>query len=275
MSKQLQLPLILGVIASGYVPLTLLADEPASKTNTKAAQTEPAASEAQLGIGVAALPEVLTSHLPDVIKDGRGILVSEVIVGSPAEKAGLEKHDVMVRYDDQDLYSPEQLVKRVRNEAPGKSVALQYLRAGTLNTVKLTLGEQSKKESVFADWPGFSSKLRLPWSPLRPEFWTEVNDISADGTEWTAFESLSVEKGEDGTYVVRIAYKDTSGNSVAREFKGTRQEIRDSIKGDNDLPDSRKKQLNRTLDDRGSVPLTQPAMPNWNRELFNWPNVDF
>ncbi|MEZ6081498.1 MAG: PDZ domain-containing protein [Pirellulaceae bacterium] len=57
---------------------------------------------------------MLTSHLPEVSGEGRGVLVADVMDDSPVAKAGLRKHDVLVRYDDQDLYSPEQLVKRVQ-----------------------------------------------------------------------------------------------------------------------------------------------------------------
>ena len=275
MSKLFPLSMTIGAVILSLLPLGLLADEAANKSKPKAEQTGKVAHEARLGIGVAPLPEVLTSHLPEVISDGRGVLVSEVMDGSAADKAGLKKFDVLVRYDDQELYSTEQLVKRVRNDEPGKSVELQYVRAGKLLTVKATLGEQTKKEVIVSKLPGLGAKLQVPWSPIRPEFWTEAHDRAGDGTEWTSFESMSVEKHEDGAYVVRVTYKDTSGNSISKEFKGTRQEIRDAINDDHDLPDSRKQQLTRTLDDRGQSPLMQRDWQNWNRELFNWPNVDF
>ena len=85
-------------------------------------------------------------------------------------------------------------------------------------------------------------------------------------------------KQSDDAYSVRITYKDTSGKSIDREFKGTRQEIRDAVSADNDLPESRKNQLMRTLDDRGQTSLMDDDLPriyNWNRELFQWPNANF
>lgn len=240
-------------------------------------ESSEATQEARLGIGVTSLPDVLKSHLPDVIDDGRGILVSEVFEGSPAEKAGIRRHDVLVRYGDQDLYSPEQLVKRVRNDDPGKTVELQYVRAGKLQTVQVELGRQAKKDPVFSPrvWPGFVNRFDVPWSPLRPEYWTEAQDAQGDGTEWTSFESLTVMKESDGRYLVRISYKDTRGKSIGKEFTGTRQEIRDAIQADSDLPESRKNQLMRTLDDRGRQPLAQTIWGQPQRELFNWPNVEF
>jgi len=233
-------------------------------------------TQARLGVGVSALPEVLTSHLPEVIGKERGVLVSEVVEGSPADKAGLEKHDVLVRYGDQDLYSPEQLVKRVRNDQPGITVEIQYVRAGKLNTVEVVLGEQEKRAPVYSPWAGPPS---FPWSPLRPEFWTEAEDAEGTGTEWTAFESMSVVKQPDGNYSAKITYRDSRGNSIEREFTGTRQEIRDAVQADKELPESRKQQLLRSLDDRGRRPLLRrdffQGIPGWNRELFSWPNIQF
>lgn len=238
-------------------------------------------TQARLGIAVTSLPEMLASHLPDVFEKGRGVLVSEVIPGSAADKAGIQRYDVLVRYDDQDLYSPEQLVKRIRNDQPGATIGLEYVRAGKLQAAKVTLDEEPEQERVYAEnWPGLISRFNVPLSPLRPEFLTEAQDALGEGTEWTEFVSLSMTKQDDGTYVVRIVYNDREGTSIRRDFTGTRQEIRDAINDDNDLPESRKEQLLRTLDDRGRVSASEfdfqmPKWDSWRRELFDWPNIDF
>ncbi|MDX1927439.1 MAG: PDZ domain-containing protein [Pirellulaceae bacterium] len=233
--------------------------------------------DASLGIGVSPLPEVLKSHLPEVTDHGRGILISEVMAGSPAESAGLKKHDILVRYDDQDLYSPEQLVTRVRRDNPGNTVELQFVRAGKLQSTKVELGGQKKKLPVFSEWnwPGFVNRFDIPWAPLRPEYWMESQDVEGDATEWTSFESLTIQKVPGGQYIVRITYKDTSGNSISNEFKGTRQAIRDAINADNDLPETRKNLLLRTLHDGGQKPLDALSWERTPRALFNWPGVNF
>lgn len=247
------------------------------------------AKQATLGIGVEPLPQVLTSHLPDVIGKGRGILVANVSENSPASKAGLRKYDVLVRYDDQDLYSPEQLVKRVRNDQPGSEVELEYVRAGKLHTVKVKLGEKPKVVPIepnwpgFNQWPGITKQFDVPMIPYRPDFLTESNDASKEGTEWTHFESMSVMKGTDGKYTARVKYKGEDGTSIDREYTGTRQEVRDAIEDDKELPESQKNQLMRSLDDRGEIEFTFPKfqlpsgpswMP-WQGELFNWPDLTF
>ncbi len=249
-----------------------LADESQSSASS-ASSTQ----EARLGIGVSPLPEVLKSHLPEVTEDGRGILISEVMAGSPADNAGLKQHDILVRYDDQDLYSAEQLVKRVRHDDPGNTIELQFVRAGKLQSTKVELGGQEKKSQDFSEWnwPGLVKRFDIPWVPLRPKYWTAFQDVEGDGTEWRSFESLTIQKESAGQYIVRITYTDTSGNSISKEFKGTRQAIRDAINAGDDLPEARKNQLLRTLDDRGREPLGPLSWDRTPRAPFNWPGASF
>jgi len=72
-----------------------------------------------------------------------GVLVSGVIAGSPADKAGLRAGDVVTRFDGQvvDCDVPEQLPlfnQRVLSTPIGKTVTVDLLRAGQPVTVSLT-----------------------------------------------------------------------------------------------------------------------------------------
>ena len=290
-------PLLTVALLTGGIGVALESRADDTKSKSNAAQTESStdseressktnethATQAMLGIGVEPLPPILTSHLPDVISKGRGILIADVKDDSPAAKAGLRKHDVLIRYDDQDLYSPEQLVKQVRNDKPGSEIELEYVRAGKLNTVKVKLGETPKVVPIESNWPGFTQRFDVPMIPYKPDFLTEKHDASDEGTEWTHFESMSVMKGRDGKYTAKVNYKDDDGTSIDREYTGTRQEVRDAIADDKELPESQREQLLRSLDDRGEgefkfprfqLPLGPNWMP-WQRELFNWPDLSF
>ncbi|MCM2373675.1 S1C family serine protease [Aporhodopirellula aestuarii] len=245
--------------------------------------TAPAEPETQatLGIAVSPLPEALASHLPDVLSQDRGVLVSSVIEGSAADNAGIQRHDIVVRYNDQDIYSTEQLVKQVRNDQPGATVELEYIHAGKLHSATVTLGEETKRARLYKnDWPGLNSRLNTPWFSMRPSFKVDSQFNLDDSTQWQEFETLSVTKDVDGKYTVRIVYKDANGDSVGHEFTGTQNEVRDAIEADKNLPEDRKDQLLRTLDNGNgrSIGGFQFDVPQWNgfrRELFNWPNVDF
>ena len=53
---------------------------------------------------------------------GVGLLVNHVVPGSPAKLAGIEKHDVLHRLDDQYLINPPQLAVLIRTREPGDTV---------------------------------------------------------------------------------------------------------------------------------------------------------
>lgn len=94
-----------------------------------------------LGVGVEPLHRPLITQLLELIGDGRGILVAEVAAGSPAKKAGLKHDDVLISYDDQKMYSPEQLLKLVYNDEPGREVTLGVIHAGKSEKIVVSLGE--------------------------------------------------------------------------------------------------------------------------------------
>lgn len=236
------------------------------------------ATQARLGVSVMPVPEALACQLPDMLSNELGILVSDVIAGSPADKAGLKKFDILIRYGGQDLYSPEQFVKQVRNDKPGSTVELQCVHRGKIQTVEVKLGEEKSQETENSPWPKFGSTFKFPWAAQMPNFWRSTQDQSKVRTEWTKFESLSMSKKADGSYSVRIAYKDSNDKSIEREFKGNRDEILAAIASDSDLPESCKIQLTRTLYDcSGTSPMESehPFGFNWNHPLFQWPNLDF
>src|SRR4030095_10089694 len=58
---------------------------------------------------------------------------------SPGEKAGLQKHDVLVRLGDQVLIAPKQLQTLVANRKAGDTVEIALLRKGQPQTVTVTL----------------------------------------------------------------------------------------------------------------------------------------
>lgn len=65
--------------------------------------------------------------------------VSSVEPGSPADKAGLEKGDVVIKVDDNAVGSGTDLAAAVRAHQPGDRVKLTYLRGGKQSTVTVTV----------------------------------------------------------------------------------------------------------------------------------------
>jgi len=70
-----------------------------------------------------------------------GALVSSVEKGSPADKAGIEPGDVIVKFDGQEVADSAQLPARVAEMKPGASAKLEIIRKGSTKELNVTVGE--------------------------------------------------------------------------------------------------------------------------------------
>ena len=71
----------------------------------------------------------------------QGALVASIEKGGPADKAGLETGDVILRFNDKLVAQSSDLPRLVGNTKPGSKAALQVWRAGTAKDLTLTVGE--------------------------------------------------------------------------------------------------------------------------------------
>ncbi len=70
-----------------------------------------------------------------------------------------------------------------------------------------------------------------------------------------SFESLNVQKLEDGRYRASIEYLDAGGAKQSHVFEGTRDELRTQIGQSTDLPPMARKHLLNALDMKGGWPM--------------------
>jgi serine protease Do len=80
-----------------------------------------------------------------------GAVVSEVLEGSPAEKAGMQARDIVLAIDGRSLprFKPDRVVvsyveREVERRAPGDALTLTVLRGTERVDVKVTLGDEPK-----------------------------------------------------------------------------------------------------------------------------------
>jgi serine protease Do len=64
------------------------------------------------------------------MKEEKGALVAQVFPASPAEKAGLEKGDVILEYDGKEVADSQELPRLVASTPVGKTVAVKIWRDG-------------------------------------------------------------------------------------------------------------------------------------------------
>ncbi|RAO03403.1 Serine protease Do-like HtrA [Micromonospora saelicesensis] len=75
--------------------------------------------------------------------EGGGALVASVTPGSPAEKAGLQRGDVVTRFGDKPVNDSDDLVGAVQAGKVGDRVEVQFKRNGVEKSVTVTLAETS------------------------------------------------------------------------------------------------------------------------------------
>jgi membrane-associated protease RseP (regulator of RpoE activity) len=76
------------------------------------------------------------------MREVRGVGVSEVLKDSPAEKAGLRKDDVIIRFDGESVTSVRKLSRLVSESSPDQNVRLTISRGGSEQEVTVTLSKR-------------------------------------------------------------------------------------------------------------------------------------
>ena len=91
------------------------------------------------------------------LSDSNGALVVSIQKESPAEKAGIEVSDVILKFDGKDVDSSADLPRIVGNTKPGSKVSMQVWRDGKIKKISITVGEIPSEE-IIADGEEKSDK---------------------------------------------------------------------------------------------------------------------
>ncbi|HEU5081659.1 MAG TPA: Do family serine endopeptidase [Opitutaceae bacterium] len=92
-----------------------------------------------LGVEVDALSSEVAEAL-GLKKDTRGVIVNDLTAGGPAEKAGLQRGDVISAINDKPVASRQELRLIVAQLPPNSKATLRYFRDGKEKTLKVKLG---------------------------------------------------------------------------------------------------------------------------------------
>lgn len=99
-----------------------------------------------------------------------GALIANVEKGSPADKAGLEASDVVLKFDGKAVESSTELPRLVAAIKPGKRVVVQVWRKGANKDISLVVGEMPDKAGARPGKQGKAgNKLGLSLSELSEE----------------------------------------------------------------------------------------------------------
>jgi len=127
-------------------------------------------------LDAAPLPDLLVKHLG--LEPGQGIRIANIHRGSPADKAGLERDDIIIGFEGKDVDDRQQFVEDVRKAGIGTEISLEIIHLGKREPVKLKL--EGLKGDFDLKYPP-EPEIVQSWRPgkifrLKPgdETWREI-----------------------------------------------------------------------------------------------------
>ncbi len=115
-----------------------------------------------LGVSTGPVPAAMGAQLN--LPEGFGLLVEQVVPDSPAAKAGIQRFDILMRMNDQQLAAPEQLAALVRTAGKDADVAITVVRKGAEQKLTVKVGERMLPEKASS---GRSGEFNWRVEPLR------------------------------------------------------------------------------------------------------------
>ncbi len=153
------------------------------------AQIPPAQGADERGTYLGALfgpvPEALFDQLPSLPRD-RAVLITHVVPDSPAARADLRRHDVLLKYGEVAVRDCEHLARLIQADRPGRVVRLTLLRGSKEATAEVTLAlGPALKIAPAVDKP--RERVTVPRGVAKPSASPSVS-VSATPLEGTKME---------------------------------------------------------------------------------------
>ncbi|MBX3167002.1 MAG: Do family serine endopeptidase [Candidatus Eremiobacteraeota bacterium] len=136
-----------------------------------------------LGVGVQPMTNKLKTAL-GIPLDVHGGLVSSLVDGGPASKAGLQVQDVVTAVNGKLIRSDRELLAEVARAPVGKPADLEIWRGGSKRHLSVTVVERPDDQQVskVQDLPADDTKtLGVSIRPLTPEIASQLSSTSHDG----------------------------------------------------------------------------------------------
>jgi serine protease Do len=134
-----------------------------------------------LGVTIQDVPAELAEYLG--IKDGKGVLVSDVIEGDPADKAGIKPKDIITEINGEKVESSRSLLKIVAGIGVGDIAKIKVLRDGREKTINVEIAKRmdekiaSAKDSI----KGRSDEIGIRVTNITQEMARRFNITETEG----------------------------------------------------------------------------------------------
>jgi serine protease Do len=155
-----------------------------AKTIVPQLEQKGAVTRGWLGIGIQEMTPALEKSFG--LKDKGGVLVADVFKGGPAEKAGIERGDVILQFDGKEVVESKDLPRIVASTSVGKMVNIKLSRDGKEIERTVKVGEMEEKTEA-AQLPSRKS-LGITVQELTPEIARDLGLRQETGVVVTSVE---------------------------------------------------------------------------------------
>ena len=182
-----------GSVGIGFAIPAELADE-----ITQAIIKDGKVSRGWLGVSIQDLTEDMAEA--QGIKNAEGAIIADVTNGSPAEKGGLERGDIILSVNDKKVTDATSTTRVVGSLIANTSNKFEIIRGGKPKTLKVTVGE--RPEDPYARTVPASSSAPAD----KPEKGTTVKDVGAtfEQMDDELRSRLGLRSGESGLVVTHV-----------------------------------------------------------------------
>ena len=114
------------------------------------------------------------------LQEAKGVLISDVMQDSPAERAGITAGDIVTEFDRKKVDTPQDLQKAVAATTPGKGVPVKVWRDKGEKTLEIKIGETPEDTVALKSTNRSKTLLGLDVRPITPDLARQLS-LRGDG----------------------------------------------------------------------------------------------
>ncbi len=167
-----------------------------------------------LGVGIQDITPELAEYYGLELQ--KGVLVTQVFEGDPADKAGIKTNDIIISVDGKEISTARELSGMIANISVGDKTRLKLLRGGKQMTLTVTLGNQPKDMARAGSQEQSNGALGL-----------QVAELTAERAQ-----QFGLDMDENGVLVVDVesgSRADQAGMQVGDIIKGINRKKVDDL----------------------------------------------
>jgi serine protease Do len=115
----------------------------------KQLKTDGKVTRGWLGVGIQDITDELAEYYG--VKDKKGVLITKVFPGDPADEAGVQPQDIILELNGQTIESTRELTSIIANTDVKDTVRIKILRNGKQKTITVKIAERHDEKLSFYD----------------------------------------------------------------------------------------------------------------------------